>query len=283
MIELKTKHLAVVVPVIFIAGIGLTMAFNFWNTTTTKEPAKYASGEFAGQANPADIRGSYTFGDIVAAFPGVPLAVLADAFGVTGNAAAFAVKNLESMAVEGSAFEVGTDSVRFFVARWLGLAFEPAEGTGLPPRAVELLEASGRLDAAGLAEVKGLIATTTPVAVVPTAPATVTAAPAATAVAPATAPATPAAAPAAQPAAAPAAAPAEHAAADAAAVDRTVKGSTTFAMLTDWGVDPASLEETIGGAPGAPGTTVRDWCTEKGIEFSTIKTKVQALVDAAAP
>jgi hypothetical protein len=243
--ELKTKHLAVVVPVIFIAGIGLTMAFNLWHTTTTKEPAKYANGEYAGLANPADIRGSYTFGDVVAAFPGVPLEVLADAFGVTGNAAAFPVKNLESSEVEAGAGAVGTDSVRLFVARWLGLAFEPGEGTLLPPRAIELLEAAGA----------------TPMT--PT-----VAAPAATAAAPA---------------AQPAAAPTDHAVAEPAAVVRTVKGSTTFKDLADWGVTAAALEESIGGAPGAPGTTVRDWCTGEGIEFSTIKTKVQALVDAAAP
>ncbi len=64
MIALKTKYLAAGVPVVFLAGIGLTMAFNLWHTTTTKEPAKYSSGEFAGQANPADIRGSYTLGDV---------------------------------------------------------------------------------------------------------------------------------------------------------------------------------------------------------------------------
>jgi hypothetical protein len=241
-IELKTKHLAVIVPVLFIAGIGLTMAFNLWHTTTTKEPAKYASGEFVGQANPADIRGSYTFGDVAAAFPGVPLEVLADAFGVTGNAAAFPVKNLESAEVEAGAVAVGTDSVRLFVARWLGLVYEPAEATALPPRAIELLEAA-----------RGTPATST------------VAAPAAT--------------PAAQPAAAPAAAPAVQ----PAAVDRTVKGSTTFGQLADWGVAPAALEETLGAAPGARDATVRDWCTEQGIEFSTIKAKVQSLVDAAAP
>jgi hypothetical protein len=268
-IELKTKHLAVVVPVIFIAGIGLTMAFDLWHTSTTKEPAKYVSGEFAGQANPADIRGSYTFGDVAAAFPGVPLGVLADAFGVKGDAAAFAVKNLESAEVEAGAVAVGTDSVRLFVARWLGLAFEPAEGTGLPPRAIELLEAAG-------ATPTGAAPAATPVAQ----PAAASSAPAA---APASAPAPAAVVPAATPAAQPAAVPAEHAVAEPVAGDRAVKGSTTFGQLADWGVAPAALEEAIGGAPGAPGTTVRDWCTEKGIEFSTVKAKVQALVDAAAP
>jgi len=132
--------------------------------------------------------------------------------------------------------------------------------------------------------VKALSATVAPT---PTEPAPAAAVPtAATSAAPAKA-AAPAAAPATAPAAAPAAQPAsataDHAAAQPAAGDRTIKGSTTFGQLADWGVDPAALEEALGGAPGAPATKVRDWCVEKGIEFSTIKEKVQVLVDAAAP
>jgi hypothetical protein len=276
-IALKTKHLAAVVPAIFIAGIGLTMAFNLWHTTTTKEPAKYSSGEFAGQANPADIRGSYTFGDVAAAFPGVPLEVLADAFGVTQNPAAFPVKSLEASEVATGSYAVGTDSVRLFVARYLGLAFEPAPGTGLTPRAAELLEATGLLDAAKLADVEARIGGVTAgtMKAEPAAPATSTTAsavqPAAsTTTTPATAPARTSAPPAA-------------AAAETAPAVRTVKGSTTFKELADWGASSSALEEVLGSAPGAPGVALRDWCTEKGIEFSTVKTKIQALVDAAAP
>jgi hypothetical protein len=276
-IELKTKHLAVVVPVIFIAGIGLTMAFNLWHTTTTKEPAKYSSGEFAGQANPADIRGSYTFGDVAAAFPGVPLEVLADAFGVTRNPAAFPVKSLEASEVATGSYAVGTDSVRLFVARYLRLAFEPAPGTGLPPRAAELLEATGLLDGARLADVEARIVGV-PAGTMkaePAAPATSTTVPAAqpaasTTTAPATAPSK-------------ATAPPAAAATEAAPAVRTVKGSTTFKELADWGVASGTLEAVLGGVPGAPGVALRDWCTGKGIEFSTVKTKIQALVDAAAP
>jgi hypothetical protein len=267
-IALKTKHLAAVVPAVFIAGIGLTMAFNLWHTTTTKEPAKYSSGEFAGQANPADIRGSYTLGDVVAAFPGVSLDVLGDAFGVTKNPAAFAVKSLEAAEGGTGAYAVGTDSVRLFVARYLGLAFEPAPGTGLPPRAAELLEATGLLDAAGQADVEARIVGVT-AGETKAAPATAAVGAPATA-APATAPAETSTAPAA-------------ATAETAPVVRTVKGSTTFKELADWGVASSVLEEALGSAPGAPGVTLRDWCTEKGIEFSTVKTKIQALVDAAAP
>ena len=53
----------------------------WWQTESTKEAAVFTSGEFAGQANPADIRGSYTFGDVEKNF-GIPAALLAQAFGV---------------------------------------------------------------------------------------------------------------------------------------------------------------------------------------------------------
>lgn len=301
MIEIKTRHLAIAVPALFIAGIGLTMAFNLWQTTTSKEPAKYTSGEFAGQANPADIRGSYTFGDVVRAFPGVTLDVLAEAFGVTGDAAAFPVKSLEALAEAGGgsaeglseagAYEVGTDSVRLFVARYLGLAFEPEPGTGLPARAVELLAATGRLDAAALIDVESrIVGAEAPAVTSVAAPATQ---PSAThAAAPAAAPApTPAAsteaavtetatAPAAQPVASTAAA-AHAASTDSASSDRTVKGSTTFRQISDWGVSDEALADVLGAEPGAAGTTLRDWCSARGIEFSTVKSKVQALVDEA--
>jgi hypothetical protein len=64
--------------------------------------------------------------------------------------------------------------------------------------------------------------------------------------------------------------------------DRLVRGVTTFKDLADWGVAPDALTKIIGGAPGAPQMTVRDWCSEKGIGFGTVKSRIQALVDAEA-
>jgi hypothetical protein len=141
------------------------MAFNLWHTTTTKEPARYASGESVGQANPADIRGSYTFGDVAAAFPGVSLAELASAFGVRENESAFQVKSLEA-ASEGAAgeYEIGTDSVRLFVARYLDLPYEPEAGTGLPRGALEILAATGRLDARERADLQARVVGAAPAA-----------------------------------------------------------------------------------------------------------------------
>ena len=100
--KIRIVHLAVAVPSIFVIGIGASMAFNAWNTESSKEPAKYTSGAFAGVANPADIRGSYSFADIEKAF-GVPVETLARAFGVTAEIAgasglaAYQVKNFEAI------------------------------------------------------------------------------------------------------------------------------------------------------------------------------------------
>jgi hypothetical protein len=285
-ISLKSGHLAVIVPVVFAAGIGLTMAFNVWKTETTKVPAAYTSGEFAGSANPADIRGSYTFADIAAAFP-VPVEALARAFGVVENQAAFQVKSLEG-AFEGlpEGVEIGTDSVRLFVARYAGLPFEPEEGTALPAEAVGILAARpGGLGAEQVADLQarsvgGEPATTDAVAAAVTTPATTPPTTATVATA-ATAPA--AASPAALTTGTGATGAADTADHAATTEDRTIKGKTTFRDLLDWGVSEADVKAVFGGGMGATGVAVRDYCTEKGIEFSTVKTTLQALVDAAAP
>ncbi len=286
MISFKPKHLAVIVPLVFAAGIGLTMAFNLWKTESGKVPAAYTSGEFAGTANPADIRGSYTFEDIAEAFP-VPLEDLARAFGVTENAAAFQVKSLEG-AFEGlpDGMEIGTDSVRLFVARYAGLPFEAAATTALPAAAVAVLNAKGGLSAEQVAdlEARGVGGASAAAESAPAA-ATTAAAPKAATSTTTTAPAGTTAAAAAEPAstAAPAASDSSTTDHSATAEDRTIKGKTTFKELLDWGVDEADIRKVFGGDMGATGVAVRDYCTEKGIEFSTVKTALQELVDAAAP
>jgi hypothetical protein len=63
--------------------------------------------------------------------------------------------------------------------------------------------------------------------------------------------------------------------------DRIVRGMTTFQDLADWGVEPTALMKLRGGAPGAPEATVRDWCSERGIGFGTVKSGIQGLVNAA--
>jgi hypothetical protein len=70
--KLTAKPLAALIFVILFGWIGLTTALGWWQTKTTKEPVKFAEG-IAGQYDPADIRGSYLFGDISRLFE-IPLA-----------------------------------------------------------------------------------------------------------------------------------------------------------------------------------------------------------------
>jgi hypothetical protein len=146
---LRSRHIVPVVLAVFVIGIGGTMIFNLWQTTSSKVPATYTEGEFAGEYNPADIRGSYSFGDIEEAFS-VPVEALARAFAVadTEDPAAFLCKSLEELYGEMDNGEIGTDSVRWFVALFTGLPYTPEEDTLLPEAALPTLR--GRLSEAEL-------------------------------------------------------------------------------------------------------------------------------------
>ncbi|HSF83465.1 MAG TPA: hypothetical protein VLA49_19660 [Anaerolineales bacterium] len=126
--------------VILFGGISLTTALGWWQTKTTKEPVKFSEGEAAGQYDPADIRGSYLFGDISRLFE-IPLEDLQSAFYLPGEAdpAAYAVKSLEEQ-YAGQELEIGTQSLRLFVALYKGLPFELSEGIYLPDEAVSILK-----------------------------------------------------------------------------------------------------------------------------------------------
>ena len=142
---LTSKPLAVIVLVIMFGGIAFSSAMGWWVTELTKQPVTFTEGDFAGQANPADIRGSYTFGDIAKSFDVTP-EVLAQAFGVTeGDPAAFAVKELEAISLE-SGYEIGTASVRLFVAYYAGLPFDTTgQEIYMPQSATDILLAKGNL------------------------------------------------------------------------------------------------------------------------------------------
>jgi len=79
--KIRSLPLAIIVLVVFFGGIALSATFNLWKTESTKTPAKIQKGEFSGENDPSDIRGSYSFADIEKTF-NIPVAVLAKAFGV---------------------------------------------------------------------------------------------------------------------------------------------------------------------------------------------------------
>lgn len=256
--KLNSFALAALVMILLLGGIGISTAMNWWQTESTKVAATYTEGEFAGQANPADIRGSYTFGDVNKNF-GVPLIDLKTAFRLPAAAdpAVFQVKELETIFAD-LPLPIGTASVRMFVAFYKGLPYDlaAAEESYLFPEAAAILNAQNKMlpEQAAFLEthlVSGDSENSTPVAV--------------------------------QTTATPAAVDAQAAPTPAATVhvqtEKTVSGSTTFQNLLDWGVSQAVIEKVIDGKMPAASTVIKNYVKDKGLEFSTLKTLLQAEVD----
>jgi len=259
---LNSKTLAVLLVVILFGGILASSALGWWQTESTKEPAKFTEGEFAGQANPADIRGSYTFADIEKAFKVSP-ETLAAAFGVTtDNPAAFQVKELEALYAE-SPVEFGTASVRMFVAFYAGLPYElsTAGETYLPGSAVDILLVKGQLTPEQLVFLE---THTAKAGEQPAAPQPESTPEAAT-----------------TPEAAPAAEATPHATSTGEAY--AVKGKTTFGDLITWKVPKAAIEQILGAPLPDPALKVKDYCSANGLDFEVIRPALQAEVDKVKP
>ena len=240
--KLSNLMIAAVVIVAFAGGVLGAQIAGVWRTESSKIPATYAEGEFAGQYNPADIRGSYSFGDIEEAFD-IPVAALAQAYGFADveSPAGVLVKNLEE-SYEGvhDELEIGTDSVRLFVARYLDLPITVADTTGIPDTAIPILRERGTVDGELAARVvvipDGLALT------VGTLPAEADDTPDST-------------------------------------EERTVKGMTTIGELLTWGIAVEEIERLFGGEIGPGNTVLRDFASAQGVEFSSIKAELQELVD----
>ena len=248
--KLTSKSLAVAILVILFGGIMATTAMNWWKTESSKVPAVYTEGELAGEYNPADIRGSYNFGEVSELFD-IPLADLGAAFQIPAgtDAASFELKSLETLYAD-LPQEIGTSSVRLFTALYKGLPYELTEDTYLLPQGVEILQRQGQLSA----EQEEYLASHTVGKTSDTI---------------------------AQPAAAATAVPnATPQTSGEQAIDKTVKGSTTFQDLLDWGVSQPEIESILGESMPAAETVIKNYYTEKGIEFSGAKAALQAVVDS---
>jgi hypothetical protein len=251
--KITSKTLATLIVVIMFGGIFFSQVQGWWKTETSKKAAKYTSGEFAGQANPVDIRGSYTFGDVGNNFD-IPAEVLANAFRIqTDNPAGFQVKSLEELYLE-SKQEVGTASVRLFVAFYLDLPINLNTAIYLPQSAVDLLmtrnlsqEQVNYLEThvvpnleleqleSGLPQTKEIEEGDSSLE-------------------------------------------SDDHLSDVG--DGIIKGKTTFADLMEWGLDPETIERIIGKPlPTAPGQTVKDFCDQNGLSFGTIKSSLQLELD----
>ena len=248
---LTSRFLAAIVLVMLFGGIAFSSVMGWWVTESTKEPVTFTEGEFAGQANPADIRGSYTFGDIGKSFNVTP-ETLAQAFGITDeDPAAFAVKELEAIYLE-SGYDIGTASVRLFVAYYTGLPFDTTgQEIDMPQSATDILLAGGNLTPEQIAYLEkytvmigAALDSELPVAETISAP---------------------------------------EETSSTTSEEYTVKGKTTFGELITWGVPQSVIEELIGAPMPDAATTLKDYAAANGVNFETLKPDLQAEVDKIRP
>lgn len=249
--NLTSKPLAIIIFVFLLGGIAFSSVMGWWQTESSKVPVTFSEGEFAGQANPVDIRGSYTFGDIAKSFDVTP-EILAQAFGVTNeDPAAFAIKELEAIYLD-SGFEIGTASVRLFVAYYTGLPFDTTgEEIYMPQSAADILLSKGNLNAEQIAYLEkytvdiGIPALNSESAIVSTS------------------------------------IPAQ--ASSETSEEYIVKGKTTFGELITWGVSQAVIETLINAPLPDSAMTIKNYAFANGMDFETLRPSLQAEVDKLRP
>jgi hypothetical protein len=242
--RLTSKPLAVIIVVTIFGGIFFSSALGWWQTKSNKRAGTYQHGQYAGRADPSDIRGSYTFGDVEENF-GLPAELLAQAFGVqTAHPAAFPVKSLEAMYLD-SPQEVGTASLRLFVAFYLGLPIDLSPDIYLPEAAAAILR-TRNLSAQYASYLEAHLVPNLSPAAAPL---------------PGNLGSTP------------------HAEGSAAQEGR-IKGNTTFAELMEWGLEAEIIEQVLGmPMPAAQGMTVKDFCLQNGLVYGGIKSALQMELD----
>lgn len=249
--KIKSSFLGLIVVVVLLGGVFASSALNLWKTESSKIPEKFTEGEFAGQYNPADIRGSYTFDDVSSAF-NIPVEDLKSAFGLSDDIDTSIFKNKDLETIYGSLLEdekeIGNASVKYFVALYTGSPYELDEETYLPVSAVDILKAKGVLTQEQIGYlVNHMVDITTLNQGTKIDESTTTNTP--------------------------------ENSEDHYIPDKLVRGKTTFKEVLDWGVSKETIEKIIGGETSNANMLIRDYCTDNGLQFSTVKAALQSEVD----
>lgn len=239
--RIKATTVGIALPLLFIAGIFISSAVGYWRTEGSKVPAKFTTGIFEGEADPADIRGSYSFSDLEKAFD-IPVDTLARAFGFSNseNPEGIKIKEFESAYGFVGDLEIGTGSMRLFVALYKGLPFETEEHTAIPQPAWNILNKEGATDKETLSRYSERVVSLEGLEISTEAT--------------------------------------THT--EGSDEETVIKGKTLFSDLLDWGLSREQIENVLGIPMGAPGNSVRDFCSENEIEFSTVKGPLQGILDA---
>lgn len=241
--RLNTRFTAILFAVLLFTGIGIANASGLWTTESSKEPTLIKEGDFAGMSDPGDIRGSYSFGDIAAVFDVTP-EIIAEAFGiVTDGPAEVLCKDLEAIyPAEEGALEIGTGSVRQFVAIYTGLPYDGDDG--FPSTAIRVLRQEGIWTDELEAQLADRIVELGPSAYAGSESSEV-------------------------------GDPSEEDHEETIGV----KGKTTVADALAWGLSLEEIEEVLGVAVDNQNMTIRDICTQNDLSFSSIKETLNVLLE----
>ena len=245
--KMKSTHVAILVIAIILGGVLILQFSGLWITEGKKVPIKITTGEFTGMADPSGIKGSYTFEDIQTNF-GISPSIIAKAFALDTSvkeAPFYQAKDLELVygELEDLEGDIGTDSIKLFVALYNGLPFTAEEETFLPTTAIDLLLEKKKITNDEYTELtkksytliitaeEGMDKISNPV--IPT-----------------------------------------------TNQDTTIKGNTTFQDLINWGLTLDQIEKVIGSPLEAKNMTIKDTATKKGIEFSIYKNSFEDLLSS---
>ncbi|MGB9678875.1 MAG: hypothetical protein ACPL3A_02595 [Thermoanaerobacteraceae bacterium] len=235
--KLNSKIIGIILLLLLFGGIGIAEATNYWKTESSKVPATYIDGEFAGEYNPADIRGSYTFNDINKFFK-IPIDELAQAFGInTSDKASFKINQLETVYqyLKDNGTEIGVSSVRLFVSLYNGLPYDLSNDIYLPQSAVEILKAKDTLTEEQIKYLENHTVNIQNQSEYVKTESNIT----------------------------------EN------LTDRTIKGNTTFKEIINWGISKEEIEAILNKKIQNTASKIKDYCLENNIDFETIKNELQ--------
>lgn len=237
--KISNMILAIALSSIFIFGILISDFLGYWQTESIKIPQKISEGEFEGSYNPADIRGSYSFGDVSNSFE-IDVETLARAYDLIDlveDPSSFRLNQLEEYYEFDEDIEIGTGSVKYFVSLYTGIPYESDDDV-LPTTAVEILYENGKISEEMYKELKEISIDISEFLI--TEDTTI-------------------------------GEPEEKTEEEE---EYVIKSTTTVLEVIRWGISIEELEGLIGVGKLSEKDVIREVCLDNGVSFSEVKEKI---------
>jgi hypothetical protein len=237
--KISNLILAIAMSLIFILGIFVSDYLGYWQTESIKVPQKISEGEFEGSYNPADIRGSYSFGDISNSFD-IEVETLTKAYNLSDiveDPNSFKLNQLEEYYVFDEDIELGTGSVKYFVSLYTGIPYE-SDDDMLPTTAVDILYEEGKITEEMYNELKEISIDISEYLITENITTE------------------------------------ETQQENDEDSEYVIKSTTTVLEVVRWGLSIEELEELIGAGELSENDVIREVCLDNGVSFSEVKEKI---------